>query len=99
MDPHFKRDNTCGYKQLYSSVMPLEVMLDKFQFSENRGLSKQKLVELQYNTVHQRYYKPEMSTKTKIAQIFSKKIRDQVLVKKHLRVRKDPIEKGKLDMI
>lgn len=40
-----------------------------------------------------------MSTKTKIAQIFSKKIRDQVLVKKHLRVRKDPIEKGKLDMI
>lgn len=31
--------------------------------------------------------------------MFSVKVRDEVFVKKHIKVRRDPIEKNKLDMI
>lgn len=62
-----------GYKSLYNAVMPLDVMLDKFDFGRSNDFPQQKEVQ-QLQTVDKRYFKPELSTKNKIGQIFAKKI-------------------------
>jgi len=40
-----------------------------------------------------------LSVKNKVAALMVAQIKDRILVKKHARIRKDPVEKEKLDMI
>jgi hypothetical protein len=40
-----------------------------------------------------------LSAKNKLAAVMAAQIKDRILVKKHLRIRRDPVEKEKLDMI
>lgn len=83
---------------MYNAVVPLDVMLDKFDFSKNTEFKNKKEVAA-FQILDKRYFKPELSAKNKISFIFAKKIKDQLFVKKHDRIRRDPVEKSKLDCI
>ena len=87
-----------GYRQLYQNVVPLEVMLNRFDFGNNTRFEHRNFFSEQ-NAVHQRYHKPPKSTKAKISAIFRQRILDKMTVKKHELVRRDAKEREKLETI
>jgi hypothetical protein len=52
-----------------------------------------------YQTIDNRYYKPKISARNRIGAIFTAKVLDSISVPKHIRVRRNEVEKGKLDYL
>lgn len=78
-----------------------EDLLDKFRAMEQSRNSQQacKDVKGMYKTIDDRYYVPRISAKNKIGAVFTAKVLDAINVPKHVRVRRNAKEKGKLDYI
>ena len=74
---------------MYQNVVPLNVMLDRFDFADNTAFKHQNFFKEQ-NMVDQRYHKPPKSTRAKMSEIFRKRILDLYTTKKHDKVRRDP---------
>ena len=49
--------------------------------------------------LEKRYYQEQMSAKGKMQQVFEKIVKNQMVLRKHDKVRKDPQERQKLDRI
>ena len=50
-----------------------------------------------YKTNYDRYYFPKKSTKSKLAAFLQAQVQDLATVSKHVRIRRNKVEKAKLD--
>lgn len=87
------------FKSMYPGVQRTEDVLDKYSFTDCREFRNKKDLADLHKTLDDRYYKPKISAKNRIGEIFARKVLDAIKVSKHERVRRNPQEKAKLDYL
>ena len=87
------------YRLLHPAVQRTEDLLDKFSLKDNTKFDNRKELQQMYKTIDERYYKPKVSAKNMIGEIFARKVLEQMSISKHERVRRNPKEKAKIDYV
>ena len=76
-----------------------EDLLDKFSLKDAKNWHNKAETPMMYQTIDNRYYKPKISAKNRIGAIFTAKVLDSINTKKHIRVRRNSIERNKLEYL
>jgi hypothetical protein len=86
---------------MYKGIRHTEDILYRFQNNETRVADKSRRDKISetYKTIDDRFYNPKISTSTKMGQSLKAKIMDLANTKKHDRVRRNKVEKAKLDAL
>jgi len=101
-DPYIEKMNIAAlreYRQLHPAVQRTEDLLEKFSLKEPFRFPNRAEAAQMYKTIDDRYYNPKISAKNRLGAIFAAKVIDSVTVKKHIRIRRNPKEKQKLDYL
>ena len=86
---------------MHKAVRHTEDILERFQNSETRIADKFRREQIAdtYKSINDRFYNPKISTSTKMGQSLKAKILDLANTSKHERVRRNKVEKAKLEAL
>lgn len=93
-----KQENLHEFKYLYPGVQRTDDLLTTLQCSNTRTPFSPNYTK-SYQPLHDRYFKSKVSAKNQLAAIFAAKVQDMTNVPKHVKVRRNPVEKAKLDYL
>ena len=87
------------FKYMHPGCQRTSDVLNSLQFRNTKTFDTKGALKDMYTPLDNRYYKPKVSAKNRLALILSSKVSDLSATRKHDRVRRDPAERQKLEYL